>query len=77
MRKKAWWKSRTINFNLILTMYGAVETQFNLMQSLLGKWYGMAFIVCGLVGMYLRSKTNQPIASKDPKPPVINNVNKP
>jgi hypothetical protein len=61
---KQYFKSKTINTALIIAMLGIVELNFQYLQSLLGAYYGAAWIVFSMIMVVLRAVTTSPLEDK-------------
>lgn len=57
-------KSRTIWVNVIVAILGFLELNLHLVQDNLGDKYGVVFIVIGVLGIYLRAVTTQPLSER-------------
>lgn len=59
---KAWWKSKTIWFNLIMAVLSSLEATFHLLQPIFGSsLYGVGAVFVAVVNAGLRVVTSQPI----------------
>lgn len=64
---KAWWKSRTVWFNVICTGLGAAELSLGLLQQLLPvNAYAVLSFVLVVGNTVLRGLTSAPIAMRRP-----------
>lgn len=57
-------KSRTFDTAALIAVLGVVETNFGLMQGMLGQWYGLSYIVIAGLVVYLRMVTTGPVGQK-------------
>jgi hypothetical protein len=58
-------KSKTIWFSFLLVVFGAVYDNFSYLQSLISdKYYGISFMVVGVITAILRFITTCPINEK-------------
>lgn len=58
-------KSRTADFAVLVGALGIIETNFQLLEGLLGEWYGLSYIVVAVVVYILRAVTTGPMGQKD------------
>lgn len=54
-------KSKTINAAAAVAALGIAETNWHLLQNLMGDWYGASYILIGMVFAYLRTVTTEPL----------------
>ena len=65
MRKlKQIFKSKTINYSLLIAILGVVELNFNLIANYFGEHQGIVFILISVCMAVLRFATTQPIKDK-------------
>jgi hypothetical protein len=57
-------KSKTLWFSWALMALGIIELNMRLLESLLGEWYGVAFIVVSIITATLRMVTTNAVADK-------------
>ena len=59
---KPMWKSRTMWFSLSLVIIGSLYENFSYLQNIISpKYYGIIFIVIGIICVILRFVTSQPM----------------
>ena len=61
---KAWYKSKTIWFNLALGMVGVLEASTGTLKPLLGDHYGVVMLGVAMAGMMLRTVSTTEIGKK-------------
>jgi len=62
---KQWFKSKSINFALIMGALGVVESYTGEIKAQLGDTYGLAYAIIFSIGMiYLRSITSTSLKDK-------------
>ena len=54
-------KSKTVNFAALIGVLGVIETNFHMLQDLLGQYYGLSFVVVAAAIYYLRTITTGPL----------------
>lgn len=54
---KEFWKSSTMQVAALVAVMGVVETNFAMLQDLLGQWYGLSYIGLSVAMVLLRMKT--------------------
>jgi len=54
-------QSNTIQAAAIVAVLGVLETNFSLLQNVLGQWYGLSYVVLSVLMVVLRMKTNKAI----------------
>lgn len=52
---KAWYKSKTIGFNIALGLIGVLEASTGTIEPLLGDHYGFVMMVVAMAGVTLRA----------------------
>lgn len=57
-------KSRTYDFAALVGVLGVVEMNFGLLEELLGKWYGLSYIILAVGIFVLRRATTGPVGEK-------------
>jgi hypothetical protein len=58
-------KSKTMWFSLALVVFGALMDNFSYLQNLIGpKYYGIGYILIGVIVGILRFVTTQPLEDK-------------
>ena len=57
-------KSKTIDATAFVGVLGVIELNFGMLQSLLGEWYGLSYIVMAAVFYVLRRMTSKPLEEK-------------
>lgn len=57
-------KSKTLNFSLLLVVFGAVQTLLPNIEADLGPYYGRIFMAVGVIVAVLRFVTTQPIGKE-------------
>lgn len=60
---KHYTQSKTVKFSALVAALGVLETQFHLLQDLLGEWYGLSYVLVAVATVYLRTLTSQPIGT--------------
>jgi len=63
--------SRTVDVTVIVGALGLLEANFHLLQDLLGKWYGLSYVVLAVVFYVLRRVTTTPLGEKKRKAPQV------
>jgi len=58
------FKSRTNITALVIGVLGVIEANIHMLQDLLGKWYGLTFVVVAVIMMILREITTEPVTEK-------------
>ena len=62
---KRYMKSRTLWFSFLLVIFGALFDNFSYLQSIIDeRYYGISFVVIGIVTATLRFITTQPLNDK-------------
>lgn len=56
--------SKTVDATALIGVIGVIEVNFGMLQSLLGQWYGLSYIVMAAAFYYLRRKTTKPLGEK-------------
>jgi hypothetical protein len=56
--------SKTVDMTVIVGALGVLETNFGLLQGLLGKWYGLSYVALAVVFYVLRKITTKPLGEK-------------
>ena len=65
MRKlKQIFKSKTINYSLLIALLGVLELNFNLVATYFGEHQGLVFIAISIFSAILRFKTTEPLKDK-------------
>ena len=64
MNTKAWYKSKTIWFNLALGLIGVLEASTGTLKPLLGDHYGLAMMAVAMAGMVLRTVSTATLEKK-------------
>lgn len=59
-----FFKSKTINFSMLLAIFGTLEQNFHLIKDNLGENYGIAFIVISIIVAGLRVVTTEALDAK-------------
>jgi len=62
MTSKRWYRSKTININIIAGLLIAAEANLQLLQPLLGDIYQPATFVLIVLNVYLRTITTKPVS---------------
>jgi len=57
-------KSRTYDAVALVGTLGVIETNFHLLQNMLGDWYGLSYILVAAAFYYLRKVTTGPVGDK-------------
>lgn len=57
-------KSKTYRLQLAVLLLGVLEINFHLLQSYLGEWYGLSFVVISVAGAVMRELTKAPVGEK-------------
>ena len=57
-------KSKTMWFAWLMMVMGIIELNMHLLESVLGDWYGAAFIVVSIITGTLRMVTTNAVADK-------------
>lgn len=59
---KKWYESKTVWFNIAMTLLMAVEANFSLLQAYLGQaYYGLAMFAVTMGNVFLRLITSAPV----------------
>lgn len=53
--------SKTISAAAVTAMVGVLEVKFHLLEGVLGEWYGIGYILVGMLFAYLRTITSEPV----------------
>ena len=62
---KRYMKSRTLWFSFLLVIFGALMDNFSYLQSVIDeRYYGISFVVIGLITAILRFVTTQALDDK-------------
>ena len=61
---KAWYKSKTVWFNMALGAVGVLEASTGSLKPLLGDQYGLVMIGVAMVGMMLRTVSTTQLGAK-------------
>ena len=62
---KQWLKSWTINYGLLLVSLGSLEVNFSYLKNIIPeKYYGLLFVVVGVLVVVLRFKTTTAVNNK-------------
>lgn len=62
---KRYMKSRTLWFSFLLVIFGALMDNFSYLQSVIDeRYYGISFVVIGLITAVLRFVTTQGLSDK-------------
>jgi hypothetical protein len=61
---KQIFKSKTINYSLLITILGIIELNFNLIATYFGEHQGFVFILISICTAILRFKTTEPLQEK-------------
>ena len=64
METKAWYKSKTIWFNLLLGAIGVLEASTGALKPFLGEHYGLTVMSISMVGMALRTVSTATLGKK-------------
>lgn len=56
--------SRTMDFSVLLTVFGVFEMNLPLVRDTLGDYYGAVFIVIAVITALLRKATTKPLGEK-------------
>ena len=59
---KPQMKSKTNLAGVLVAMLGVVETNAPMLRDMLGDWYGLTYILIGVVMVGLRQVTTEPVA---------------
>lgn len=57
-------KSKTYQLQLAVLLLGVLEINFHFLQSYLGEWYGLSFVVISVAGAVMRELTKAPVGAK-------------
>jgi hypothetical protein len=57
-------KSKTYALQFFVLALGVLELNFHLLQSYLGNWYGISFIIISVFGAFVRELTKAPVGDK-------------
>ena len=61
---KQAWKSRTIRTAIIMAVLGVIELNFQVLNPLLGDYYGAVFLMFSVLMTTLRIATTKPLREK-------------
>jgi len=53
--------SKTVDMTVIVGLMGVIETNFGMLEGLLGKWYGLSYVAVAAVFYVLRMVTTKPL----------------
>jgi hypothetical protein len=57
-------KSKTYALQFFVLALGVLELNFHLLQSYLGNWYAISFIIISVLGAFVRELTKAPVGDK-------------
>ena len=60
--------SRTVDFAFLLGLFGLIQTQLPQLQDMLGKWYGLTYVIVAVIVYLLWYVTNGPLGAKKDDP---------
>jgi len=58
---KKWWKSRTLHFNAVVTLFTALEANFEFIKGQNPDYYIYIMLAVTLINFYLRTITSESI----------------
>jgi hypothetical protein len=61
---KKWFKSKTINWSLLIGMFAMLEMNLPELRGMLGEYYGVVFVMIAAINIWLRTKTDKPLKEK-------------
>jgi len=64
MLKETIKKSKTLNFAVVVTVFGIIELNLPLVKENLGNYYGYVFIGIAIIVAVLRKLTTKPLNEK-------------
>lgn len=59
-----WYKSKTINWSLLIALFGMVEINLPEAREMLGNYYGAILMLVAAVNIYLRHVTTKSLEEK-------------
>jgi hypothetical protein len=66
MEQRSWYKSRTLWFNFAIGVIGVLEASTGTLAPLFGAYYGPIMMLIAIIGIFLRTATNQPLTPITP-----------
>ncbi len=61
---KQYFKSKTINFSVLIGILGMLEMNMPMIKEQLGDYYGFVFIGIATISILLRAVTTKPLSEK-------------
>ncbi len=58
-------KSKTLQFNLLVGIFGVLELNLNVLEPMLGEHYGIVFMIIAMINVVLRVVTTMPLKEKE------------
>ncbi len=56
--------SKTVDMTVVIGAVGILETNFGMLEGILGQWYGLSYVAIAVVFYVLRRVTNKPLSDK-------------
>ena len=56
--------SKTVDMTVIVGAVGVIETNFGMLENLLGEWYGLSYVALAVIFYVLRRVTTTPLGGK-------------